>query len=455
MDPIKIADETRNQATAVLLGELNKNYRNAVESIDWALETIGEQVVDVNRGGQKGMHGFIAEVAETGVANAREMLEGKDPSTIWVNDNGPNDLVRNGVAIQQKFVNSGGKFSLNAVAMHLKTYEDYVSDGGRYQIPKDHYASVQKLLGMSEAEASKLPSSGDGLTYKDWKYVHEFFDKEKVDINDLEPSHLSYKDVQRGTYKETLAREKESYSSSTFKQGAKTVFVSAAIGGGISFAGAVSRRLHGGRKLGDLNEEDWVGIARETGIGVVKSSATSASVFMLTRLTLTPAAAAGAIASSAVGVADQAFKLRSGELGEVEFIENSERLCLDASVAALGSMIGQAVIPIPVLGAVIGSAVASVMYQSAKDGLSEREAELVARYARQQRELDAELEAKYGAFLNDLAVSMARYLELLDRAFDPDPAVAFDGSIALAKEVGVAPEDILDSREKADAYFLD
>ena len=37
------------------------------------------------------------------------------------NNNGPVDLIRNGVCIQQKFVQTGGHFSLNAIKDHLKT----------------------------------------------------------------------------------------------------------------------------------------------------------------------------------------------------------------------------------------------------------------------------------------------------------------------------------------------
>lgn len=57
----------------------------------------------------------------------------------WVNDNGKVDLIRDGIDIQQKFVNAGGRFSLGAVAEHLHAYPDFVQNGGKYQIPSDHF----------------------------------------------------------------------------------------------------------------------------------------------------------------------------------------------------------------------------------------------------------------------------------------------------------------------------
>ena len=68
---------------------------------------------------------------------------------------------------------------------------------------------------------------------------------------------------------------------------------------------------------------------------------------------------------------------RNGSINEVQFIENSEMLCLDASVSALSSFAGQVLIPIPVIGAVIGNAVGTMIYQIGKNSLSARENKLI------------------------------------------------------------------------------
>lgn len=76
-------------------------------------------------------------------------------------------------------------------------------------------------------------------------------------------------------------------------------------------------------------------------------------------------------------MAEQAHFLQSGALNEQEFIENSEMICLEATVSALSSFAGQVIIPVPVLGAVIGNSVGVMMYQIAKDHLSSREQRLL------------------------------------------------------------------------------
>ena len=90
----------------------DENLRDAITSVDEAMRRIDLEIVATNRGGYKGMHGFIAEIAEVGIGNARERIIGKDAVYQWVNDNGPVDMMRDGIEIQQKFVASGGRFSI-------------------------------------------------------------------------------------------------------------------------------------------------------------------------------------------------------------------------------------------------------------------------------------------------------------------------------------------------------
>jgi hypothetical protein len=317
-----------------------------------------------------------------------------------------------------------------------------------------------------------LSRSGDGPSLKDWKHVQDFFKETGLKLSDLEPSHLSYDDVQRNTIHATLEDEKAELrrtnrerhekadeaayqkSKPTLGEAAKATAAAAAIESGTAFVMAVAAKRKEGKKLKDFDGSDWSEIGAKSGVGFAKGGIRGASIYTLTNYTATSAAVASAIVTSSFGIAEQAHQLRMGQIGEIEFIENAEMLCLDSSVSALSSFIGQALIPVPILGAVIGNTVGNVMYQTAKDCLSEKEQALIEAYAREQRELDAKLEAEYGKLLDSLDRGLTRYIALLNRAFDPDPALAFEGSISLARELGVPDDQILDLREKAMAYFL-
>jgi hypothetical protein len=446
------------------------NLRDALARVDAAIRTIDLEVVARNRGGTKGMHGFIAEAAESGIGDARSQILGEGRVYRWVNDNGPVDLMRGGVEIQQKFVAAGGRFGLGAVADHLERYPDFVSRGGRYQIPRDHFESIRALHGMSREEASRLLTrGGEGPSFRDWKAVQTFFATRDLGIESLEPSHLRYDEVQRGTYGATLEGEKGSLHATDqarrddahqasrpgARQGAQATLVAAGIEGGTAFVLAVVRKRRAGTRLADFTEEDWSEIADESGRGFLKGGIRGLSIYSLTNFTATSAAVASAMVTAAFGVAEQAHRLRKGEIAEAEFLENAELVCLEAAVGALSSFLGQALIPVPVLGAVIGNTVGMIMHSAVSSALSRREAALIEGYLGDQRELDEQLAAEHQELIDELDTSMAMCLEVLERAFSPDVEAALLGSVDLARSVGVETERILDSEEKARSYFLD
>lgn len=467
---VNYLNQLRLDSLLSTLNQQDMNLKDALASVDEAIREIDLEVVATNRGGVKGMHGFIAEVAEVGVGNARSQICGGDAVYQWVNDNGPVDLMRGGVNIQQKFVAAGGRFGLGAIADHLRKYPDFVESGGKYQIPRDHYEVIQKLHAMPREEAGMLLTlGGDGPSLKDWARVQAFFEEEAVGIEALEPSHLEYSAVQKGVYGATLESEKESLRStnqalrddayqesrSNLKAGAKATLAAAAIEGGTALVLAVVEKRRAGKQLRDFTSEDWADIAGETGFGVVKGGVRGLSIYWLTNFTATSAAVGSSIVTAAFGVAEQANKLRRGEIDELEFVENAELVCLEAAISALSSFVGQALIPVPVFGAVIGNTVGIVMYKGVSSSLSNREASLIEHYLGEQRALDEQLAAEYQELIGKLDASMSDYLGVLERAFSPDVEVALLGSVELALELGVATEEVLNSDEKALAYFLD
>lgn len=484
-DMEKLAKSTQEQAVAAWINYLNQlrldrliealnkeqlNLNEALRILDKALDTIENDIVHkgLGRGGIKGMHGFIAEVAECGIGNARSAIEGKIPVYQWINDDGPIDLIRGVELIQQKFSNAGNHLSLRAILQHYHQYPDYLSQGLKYQIPKDHYDRIMWLLSIPEEQANKMPTQTGEFSLDQWKEVHNFFNNGPIPLEKIEPSVLEYKDVQRGTYQQTFETEKkhlvtrneerryQAYQNSkpTFSEGAKATAASAAIEGCTELCLAIAQKRKEGKKFTEFSKEDWIEIAGESGIGTVKGGVRGAGIYILSNYMAVPASVASSLVTASFGVADQAYKLRSGELSELEFIENSEMLCLDAAVSGLSSLAGQALIPIPVLGAVIGNAVGTVMYRTAKDSLNAKETALIKSYLESVKQLNASLENEYQEYIVMLSEDMERYMDILERAYDPDVRIALKASIEQAREMGVPEDEILDSNEKSIAYFV-
>lgn len=479
----RVAKSNQEQAVASWVNYLNQvrldrlmealqrqdqNWDQAVETLKDTLSTINKEIIERNRGGLKGMHGFIAEVAECGVGNAREQVQGRMPVYEWINDNGPADLLRNGVQIQQKFVASGNHLSLQAITQHFEKYPDFLSQGGKYQIPEDHYEQIKRLLSISKEQANKMPTSTGEFSLKQWKEVHEFFDKGSIKLQDIEPSKLKYDQVQMNRINDTIQGEKQSLkevdqkirddaydaSKPSLEQGAKVAAVSAVIEGGAAFVSAVAKKRKAGKKIGEFDSKDWEEVFKESGIGVVKGGVRGVSIYALTNFTATPAAVASALCTASFGIAEQAHLLRTGKITQEQFIMNSEILCLDTSVSALSSFIGQALIPVPVLGAVIGNTVGTLLYQVAKDNLTKKEQKLIEGYLKYLYELEIALDDKYRKYINELNEGLVMYYGILERAFSPNYAEALDGSVALAMSFGVPSGELLKSISEVDDYFM-
>lgn len=478
MDAAKIIKSTQEQGSAAWIDYLNQlrlnellaklaaqdiNLKDALAELQKMKADIATLIVN-NRGGEKGLHGYIAEAAETGIENARNLIKGLDAACEWINNNGPADLLRDGTEIQQKFVRAGGHFGLEAIKEHLEKYPDFLKKGGKYQLPKDFYDQLQKLLAMSQEEASKDSNS----TYRLWKWIHSFFEENNISPNDLEPAVLDYSAVQVAKIDDTIQNEErnikaedqqrrdEAYNASkpTLEQGAQAAAVSAVAEGGIAFCLGVAQKRKQGKQLTEFTEEDWQEIGIDTARGTAQGGIRGGAIYAMTNFTATPAAVANALVTASFGVAAQAYQLRQGKITEEDFIVNSEVLCLDVSVSAVASLMGQGLIPIPILGAVIGNTVGMFLYQIAKDHLSAEEQNLIANYQESLTKLNETLENRYQKLIAQLKQEFAKYVSALELAFDREVNIAFAGSTMLADYVGVPQENVLRSKADIDDYFL-
>lgn len=61
---------------------------------------------------------------------------------------------------------------------------------------------------------------------------------------------------------------------------------------------------------------------------------------------------------------------------------------------------------------------------------------------------------EYQQLVDNLNRAIIVYIELLERAFEPDIEAAFQGAIELAQSVGVEEEKILKNMDDIDRYFL-
>lgn len=463
---INYINNLRIQELVNNISNQNNNLNNAINTLKNTSSIINREIISTNRGGQLGIHGFIAEVAECGINNAKEQVIGNKNNCIWINDNGPTDLILNGMNIQQKFCISN--FSLNAVTEHLKMYPDYIKNGGKYMIPKNHYEKIKYLLSLSEKEAYKTLSSTSENTINEWRIVHNVFEKGNISLKDLTPSNFEYGDVKKEKIYSSLQKEKTKImakdkkirvkyyeeSKPTFREASNVANVSATLEGGTAFVTSILNLKNTGKRVSQFTEEDWKFVAKETGIGLLKGEVRGYTVYGLTNFANTPAALANAICTSSFGIAEQLFLLRKNKIDEKQFLSNSEVLCLDATVSALSSVIGQVLIPVPVLGTIIGNSVGMLIFENIKTTLNKKEYEMLSNYIKELDCLKFTLEKEYQIEVEMLQKELNKFINILINAFNPDYELALEGSVELARLNGISEEDILKNINDIDNYFM-
>ncbi len=172
--------------------------------------------------------------------------------------------------------------------------------------------------------------------------------------------------------------------------------------------------------------------------------------YLMTHYAATPAEISKSVTAAVCGIAQQAFLLRAGQIGELAFIKTSGRLSAKAAVDTLSSAAGHFGIAIPIIGITLNKSAAQVMYRSACGGLAAKEPHLPEQYALPIRETESKLKEKRRIFLEAPQRGLEQFTEILDRAFSADPQTAFSGSAEHARACG----EIADTADRIQPFFV-
>lgn len=386
-----------NQGVGDIVGEVNQlradellrnlskqdvNLENALQELQKVRDVI-EQMEHI-QGSIKTKHGIVAEHVEIRFNNADNRIVGNAPSHIKEqNLSSPIDYHKNGQPIQAKFVQQN--LSIDAINDHLSKYPDFLSKGGSYDIPRDYYEKIQEWRNLSPKELNNLPASEGGNVARNVvKKIKEFEQAHNVNFEDVVyPAQATYDEVQTGKVNNTIDNkeqeitevdeaERQKYelkARASFKEGLKVAGIAAAIDGVLSFGTIVISKLRQGKRLSDFTADDWRDIFKETGKGVVRGGVTGGSIYALTNVARISAPFAAGMVTATFGIAKQAIQLAEGTINTDDFIYNIQQLSVDTAVSGAGAVVGQALIPIPVIGAVVGSLVAVKVLGTIQDNL--------------------------------------------------------------------------------------
>ena len=456
-----IEDEARNVI-------LNKD--NASKILDYAKDSI-EDVIVKNRGGDRGVHGFIAEFAEEGIVNARRAIEGLKPIVKVLNDNGPADLLIGRNTIQMKFYNNLRDELEQSFFYNTKM---------KMMFPKDHVQVFEKIMaGAKEVELNgkRLSSKqitdirqiinditeSKGLTsYKSWmkSSALDYKDAQKNSINSLLDSEQKniYKTVklkQQELNKKRLVAQKHALPN--LKQANKVARNAAFLQGDLALMSSVYEKYKEGKNIFEFEQSDWLDCGLDTAEGVIKGAISGYSIYGLTNVLGISAPNASALVMATYGMIDIVLKYRTTEITQDEFMNLLTLNVMDASFATIGACIGQTMIPIPVLGSVVGSIASSLIWEIGKGILNDSEQKIIQDYQENLNNYIKILDRHYLGIYNEIIEKYKKLGKLQDYSFDLslNTKLSFEYSIELAEKLEIENTRILHNLSEIDSYFLD
>ena len=403
-------------------------------------------------------HGEIAEQVHVGVRRALDVLYGRAPAATFdgVPRTGLADYRVDSVEIQSKYYN-GLRNTLEGVSKHAESYSDFASTHGRYHIPTDQHRQLDELRrtgeieGLSGRRVDGIRGSLDDLEQATGRSADDL----------IEPGEATYAEVQQGRIHDTIrkredvldrenkelkraARSEHGSSLAGFGQAAA---LGATAGGGVGLAQAIWVKHREGRSpfRGEFSTQDWrdVGVvaAQGAGGGAVAGSA----LYVVTNSTVLAAPFAGSLVSGLMGIGGLLRDYDAGTIDCDQFVEMTHIIALDAAIAGLATAAGLTLIPIPLLGALVGSFAGKFVASALKDGLGKSESALTARLARYEQYALRQLDEKFRTFMQQLDTRFGNLERLAEVAFDQsvNASLRLRASIVLAETVGVSDARIL------------
>ena len=162
---------------------------------------------------------------------------------------------------------------------------------------------------------------------------------------------------------------------------------------------------------------------------------------------------ASAIVSSTMGLSSIYYDYKKGRISKSEYADAACSLSVEAGIAAIGSAIGQAVIPIPILGAIVGSAVAKSSLEISKYIMGKKEARFIKELESQYKELVAKLDEESREILSKIEDYFNKLGGLIEAALNTDVNKSLLGSINLCRFVGVEESLIIHNPLELDNFM--
>ena len=230
-------------------------------------------------------------------------------------------------------------------------------------------------------------------------------------------------------------------------------------GAGVGITQAILVKYRGGKNpfKGEFTREDWAEIGVSGGKGSGAGIVGGSTLYLLTNATNLAAPFAGSLVSAMMGINSLRRSHRAGNIDDDQFVDYCRVVASEAAIVGLAAAAGQAMIPIPILGAFVGSIAGKIVATSFKGRLEKDAAELAARLKDYERWAMARLDEECRKLMAGLDEHFMESDALEKLAFDPymNTDLRLRTSATLARRVNVPDELVLDSTDEVDAFMTE
>ena len=456
----------RGEALAAALTKQDRAFLEALRELQVVREFVGspERIL----GSANTKHGEIAEQVHVGVRRAVDLLHQRMPSASFdgVDRFGPVDYVDGGANIQSKFYN-GLRDTLDGVLSHAEQNKGFATGDGKYHISREQFEQLRQFResgaidGLSNRSVEQIERTVENLQRTTGRPLDDL----------VESSEARYDEVQRARVHETIKDREDSLADKnkelkdqaqgehgpSLSGAASAAAIGAAAGGGVRFAQAVWVKYRDGKNpfRGEFSVEDWKDVGLDTAKGAGTGAVAGGTLYLLTNSTDLAAPFAGALVSGLMGVGDLLGQYHSGEIDGEQFVDCSLMVAADAAIVGLSAAAGQTLIPIPMLGAFVGSVAGKIVASAIRDGLREAESELIERLKAYEAEAIGKLDDALRAVMVELDAYFGRLSDLARIAFDEtvNTELRLVASIQIAEAVEVPDHQILRSKADLDNFM--
>ncbi|MCL2298811.1 MAG: hypothetical protein FWC27_01535 [Firmicutes bacterium] len=376
-----------------MLAELNR-IKVQQSRIPGVMNDVRERIAHPEQllGSTMTKHGELAEHMDVAAHNAERLANGLEPNAIiddpvLVPRTGPIDYYIDGTAVQSKFYQSP-KGTLDAV---IKSIEDYPDIGktGWEVIPKDQFEIFRTIRnhvdGGGKLADLDIEYSGSRMSLATLEKMYE--QTQRIDSQTgrsfedvVKPSRYQYDEVQLGKAEQTITNTEaeldakiNATKSSVIEKSIKNDFIEigtaaaigASVGSLVAVGFAIYEKVSAGKSIDNFTSADWKEVGMDALKGGAEGGGAAASTAILCIFGI-PAPVAGAIVATIFQTVPLIAQYAQKKLALEDLMKQSLDTCITSSLLAAGAVVGQLVIPVPIVGAIVGSVATAAVVQVVK-----------------------------------------------------------------------------------------